>query len=154
VSYALLLVLLWLAYGTSYSLRNRQPLRMTLGRRLKAPVISSLLVLLSYFYPSLAFTVLSVFSCRYLDPEVSSTGIPGEVLEAKGWFWTQVRRLSAAESRRALLSAAECRLSAAECGCPDRPLGLLLYSTTVRAELGDALSSLATVALWVVPHDL
>lgn len=88
-----MLLFIWVAYAASYSIRAKQSVCFTLERRFKAPLISSLLVLLSYFYPSLAFTVLSVFSCRYLDPDLGGAvgTIPGEVLEAQGWFWTQVR---------------------------------------------------------------
>eukprot|EP00775_Hariotina_reticulata_P014569 gene14569-14698_t len=58
---------------------QRQMYNIAAQRRFKAPIISSLLVLLSYFYPSLAFTVLSVFSCRYLDPDLGG-GRPGPSL--------------------------------------------------------------------------
>lgn len=29
-----------------------------------------------------------VFSCRYLDPSGDSSAVPGEVLGARGWYWT------------------------------------------------------------------
>lgn len=89
-AYSLLLLLVYLLYGAVLSLRTKQALfRVVLRSRLQAPIVSSLLVMLSYFYPALAYTILGVFSCRYLDPSsLSATAIPGEVLNARGWFWT------------------------------------------------------------------
>lgn len=31
---------------------------------------------------------VGVFSCRYLDPSGDSSTVPGEVLGARGWYWT------------------------------------------------------------------
>ncbi|WIA09259.1 hypothetical protein OEZ85_008667 [Tetradesmus obliquus] len=89
VCYALIVLAIFLAYAGYVSLRTRQPLwRGVLGVRLQAPIISSCLVVLSYFYPSVAYTVLGVFSCRYLDPSSgSSSSVEGEVLRAPGWYW-------------------------------------------------------------------
>eukprot|EP00883_Tetradesmus_obliquus_P004153 jgi/Sobl393_1/14475/SZX77538.1 len=90
VCYALIVLAIFLAYAGYVSLRTRQPLwRGVLGVRLQAPIISSCLVMLSYFYPSVAYTVLGVFRCRYLDPSSgsSSISVEGEVLRAPGWYW-------------------------------------------------------------------
>jgi hypothetical protein len=88
--YLLLMLAAFLLYGVILSLRTKQPLiRGVLSKRLKAPIISSALCMLSYFYPSLAYTILGVFSCRYLDPSGAATSIPGEVLTARGWYWTE-----------------------------------------------------------------
>lgn len=59
VLYAVLMLLVWFSFAASLSLRTNQAFwRVTIGRRLKAPIICSLLVLLSFFYPSLAYTIL------------------------------------------------------------------------------------------------
>jgi hypothetical protein len=88
--YLLLMLAAFVLYGVILSLRTKQPLiRGVLSQRLKAPIISSALCMLSYFYPSLAYTILGVFSCRYLDPSGSAASIPGEVLTARGWYWTE-----------------------------------------------------------------
>ncbi|WIA09254.1 hypothetical protein OEZ85_008662 [Tetradesmus obliquus] len=90
VCYALIVLCIFLAYAGYVSLRTRQPLwRGVLRMRLQAPIISSCLVMLSYFYPSVAYTVLGVFRCRYLDPSSgsSSSSVEGEVLRAPGWYW-------------------------------------------------------------------
>lgn len=83
----------WLAYAAYVCRTSRQTYAVTLAMRFKSRIVSTLLVLLSYFYPSVAFTILSVFSCRYLDPDLKGapSDIGGEVMAAQGWFWTQVR---------------------------------------------------------------
>jgi hypothetical protein len=88
--YLVLMLAVFLLYGVVLSVRTKQPLlRGVMRKRLKAPIISSALCMLSYFYPSLAYTILGVFSCRYLDPSGAATSILGEVLTARGWYWTE-----------------------------------------------------------------
>lgn len=109
VAYSLMLLAGWLAYAAFTARAARQAFADVLRQRFKPRIVSTLLVLLSYFYPSLAFTILSVFSCRYLDPDRPSD-IGGEVLMAQGWFWTQVRR---GATRRDAAAAAAWQLRAA-----------------------------------------
>jgi hypothetical protein len=88
LSYSAIVLFIFCAYGTYMALRTRQPLlRGVLGIRLKAPIISSCLVMVSYFYPSWAYTILGVFRCRYLDPSNSTSLIDGEEQRAPGWYW-------------------------------------------------------------------
>ena len=58
-----LVVLAWLVYAVLQSLARRQAFIKLLSR-LKPSIIGTLLACLSYYYPSLAFAILSVFSCR------------------------------------------------------------------------------------------
>jgi hypothetical protein len=89
VCYAVIVLFIFLAYAAYVAFRTRQPLwRGVLGIRLKAPIISSFLVMVSYFYPSWAYTILGVFRCRYLDPSSSTGLVDGEELRAPGWYWS------------------------------------------------------------------
>uniref|UniRef100_A0A383W6F7 EF-hand domain-containing protein n=4 Tax=Tetradesmus obliquus TaxID=3088 RepID=A0A383W6F7_TETOB len=88
--YLALMLAAFLLYGIILSMRTKQPLlRGVIAKRLAAPIISAALCMLSYFYPSLAYTILGVFSCRYLDPSGDKYLIPGEELTARGWYWTE-----------------------------------------------------------------
>lgn len=89
VAYATILLAGFLLYGALHARSINRPLRYVLRRRLQAPLISSWLQLVSFFYPALATTILSVFSCRQLDPlSASASGVPGAVFGAPGWYWT------------------------------------------------------------------
>jgi hypothetical protein len=46
-------------------------------------------VTISYFYPSVAFASLSLFSCKALDPAPNPSRPPGEVSAAQGLWWSQ-----------------------------------------------------------------
>jgi hypothetical protein len=145
-AYAVVLLLLWLVAGVVYAARSRARLLPdVLGRRLQPQLLSSLLVLVSFFYPSVAYALLSVFSCRLLDPSlaaVSGTGapgssgtitgslIPGEELRAVGWYW-------AADLRRQCFSDPGHRALALGLGVPGA-LGLLAYPCLLALLLGAA----------------
>lgn len=61
-----LVVLAWLVYAVLQCLARRQAFIQLLSR-LKPSIIGTLLACLSYYYPSLAFAILSVFSCRQVS---------------------------------------------------------------------------------------
>lgn len=89
VLYTMLMLLIFLGYAIYTQMRTRQRLWAdVILNRLKAPIVCTLLVIVSYFYPSLAYAILGVFSCRYLDPSTDANLIDGEVRLAKGWYWS------------------------------------------------------------------
>ncbi|KAF6262547.1 hypothetical protein COO60DRAFT_614750 [Scenedesmus sp. NREL 46B-D3] len=123
VCYALIVLAIFCAYAVCVSLRTRQRLwRGVLGSRLKAPIISSCLVMVSYFYPSWAYTILGVFRCRHLDPSSGAGLINGEQQRAPGWYW-------ALDLERQCFVDPEHRLLALALGIPGTLL-LLAYPLT------------------------
>lgn len=84
--FALLLMASWLAYAALVARARRTTLSAAL-RLHKVGVINTMAELLDYFYPAIAYTILSVFACRRLDP--ADSPVPGNASTAAGWWWSK-----------------------------------------------------------------